>query len=110
MSNVNIRAELPGRKDEYVYVRGYYVPPHYRRFPRRSLVDPATEKEVFRLFMSAMLQEREKERIRKSLLEVVALRKRLHASSALTPFTPRFILTSPLSWPLVGSSAEYHSR
>ena len=60
MSPKNIRAELPESKSEYVYVRGYYVRPYYRRLPRRRPVfevDPITKKKVFRLFMSAMLQE-----------------------------------------------------
>ena len=73
-STLSIHQSAEKEQSEFVFVRS-----HYRRRPRRrpSLVDPATEKEVCRLFMSAMLQERERERIRKAMVELVALGKRL---------------------------------
>ena len=61
MSPKKIWAELPESKSEYVYVRGYSVPPHYRRRPRRRPVfevDPITYRRVCRLLMEAMLHER----------------------------------------------------
>ena len=100
MSPKKIRAELPGSENKSVYVRGYYVSPHYRRLPRRQppLVDPITEKEVGRLFTRAMLEQRckeneqlrtrERERIRQALVELVALNKRLHAYRLTRGYSP----------------------
>ena len=78
MTSSTSKYNQPPQKEpsEFVFVRS-----HYRRRPRRRPafpLDPITEKEVCRLFMSAMLQEREGERIRKALVELAALSKRLH--------------------------------
>ena len=68
MSLKKIWAELPGSKGEYVPVRGYWVPPHYRRRPRPR-----------RSVITEILQKCERERIRAAIVELVALSKRLHA-------------------------------
>ena len=75
-STLSIHQSAQKEQSEFVFVRS-----HYRRRPRRRppVFDPITEKEVCRLFMLAMLQERERERIRKALVELSALSKRLHA-------------------------------
>ena len=68
MSKDHIGAELPESKSKYVYVRGYYVRPHYRRRPRRQPafpLDPITEKEVCKQFMLAMLHERRQDQQRR---------------------------------------------
>lgn len=78
-SALSIHKSVQKEQSEFVFVRA-----HYRRRPRRQPafpLDPLTEKKVCRLFMSAMLQERKRERLRKALVELVALDKRLHAYS-----------------------------
>ena len=60
MSLKKLCVELPKSKDDLVYVRGYYVPSHYRRRPRRRppLVDPITERAVCKQLMLARMGHR----------------------------------------------------
>ncbi len=84
MTPKKIRAELPESKSEYVPVRGYYVPPHYRRRPRPR-----------RSVITEILQKCERERIRAAIVETAALSKRLHYLKRTCACLQRFRSFSP---------------